>query len=55
MESSKLKIFFFCYGNVYMLRGGRGGRSERNHHVSANTDNKNKRKKEGVKKDSVRI
>lgn len=23
MESSKLKIFFFCYGNVYMLRGER--------------------------------
>lgn len=23
MESGKLKIFFFCYGNGYMLRGGR--------------------------------
>lgn len=29
MESSKLKIFFFCYGNVYMLRGGREKQKER--------------------------
>lgn len=53
MESGKLKIFFFCYGNGYMLRGGRerehakeGGGGWRYHQVSPNTDNKEEREKE---------
>lgn len=63
MESSKLKIFFFCYGNVYMLRGERegaklreekqGGRRERYHHVSPR--GKGRGRKEGAKNDSVWI
>lgn len=52
MESSKLKIFLFCYGNAYMLRGEKervraGGRRERYHHVSPNTNNKEGGKRKG--------